>query len=498
MTTVIERRRKEHVRQTKYMYWHNASFIHNSKKVVIQNKDVKDPSKPGFFLPDVWKIVLSCFSFMEAMNIDFSWGWIDSDYLTDLVDIPPSPEMWNKASSCGSIGALHFLQESKMPCPQVTFLCQNAADMGHIMVMEFFLVPEYTFFNTHRSPIIGIEVPYIDNACTKGILPMVAHLSRRSRDNLPFFKDVVSTLENVIRSGNFLVLKEIVPSLTKVVSSSIIELGIAYKRYKMVEYCIRHLDKNLLYSFPSSWYEEAARTLSDKAFLLLTLFDNNPPPEHVLDVCFYLGNIPMFSKLVASYPSYKPSKEVVIQACQNNQTRMIDSLPKTHDIPLECFEIACGKGNSHILFSMKDRNLVPEYKDEFFKGALHSRSSDSVIALYHIYEGFEVHTTYSSQLASRNMRDALIFLANNGHDVYTRHTLLSAIRAAASDIISDVLNSGLIITPELDEDVMQTFSVAIHPKADKKRSIDVYIQNRKRKAVSNNEEESICIKKTKT
>jgi hypothetical protein len=437
--------------------------------------------KHPLFIDSIWRVVLMCFSDMEAIHLDTVYGchqigWIMRERITEI----PSKHSWVSAVTMKSIGMLIYLMKYKVPCPEIEDLIQFSVDRNHLQTIYFFLDPMNVFYDGHGDSIKEKGCPCLDKACTKGYVDMVKIITgiylKSHRNKL--LKHPIPTITAVMSKGFLEILKLLVPHITDITMTQGLKSAALYNHEEVFEYALKHLNPGFIPCIPDSVLITASGKGRLNILKMCLDHSNSFIPLEAFNAAFVCGQIEVVQFILSTHPTYMPSEEVLIETCKNGCNHIISSLPGNIPIPSECLSVSAKSKNSTLIYTLKKRLPTIVFKKSMLYDAIKSGVSEVVIAVFECGNFKSINSSMKILLVTKNCVKALEFFHGIEISVYTDETLLESARLCNVSIIEDIFKSGLVPSEETIDESLRRLYVSDASNDDRGRAFSL-INNKK-------------------
>jgi hypothetical protein len=432
--------------------------------MVIHNRGLhhlKLVGKHPMFTPPTWRVVLSCFSEMEAVHLDTVYGchqlgWIVRERITQI----PCKYSWLSAATSQSIGMMIYLMNYKVPCPDLDDLIQYAVDHNHMRILHLLMCDDHTFYDGFGAPIKTRSCPTLDEACTKGYVRMVYTIlsTFSSKYNHKLLVKPMLTITTVMSKGLDTILRALVPRLSDIKMTQGLKLAAQENHTTTFRFALDHLNKSSIPFIPESIFITAAERGHTKIIQHCVDVMNSPCPLKAFNAAFTRGHMSTVRYILGLHPEYIPSESVLIETCRNGSNKILKALPINIRITNKCLMVACKGMSSKLIYTLHKRLPNFVFKKSMLTEAIQSGHSGVVLAVFECGGFSDLTLNMKVNLVTKSCRRALCFFHELGLTVYTVETLLEAARICQGDIIEDMVNSGLNTTSkQLNECVRKLY-----------------------------------------
>lgn len=420
-------------------------------------------SKNGMLVSKTWRVILSCFSNMESLQLDTMFGstqikWLVRDRITEI----PSSHSWVTAVTARSMGMLIYLVKYKISCPDLNTLIQYASDRNHIDTLILLLHPKHDFYDDNGNIILNRKCPSIDIACVKGYYEVVNIIMSLyfPKEKEHILDDPVKTISNIMKNGDLRSLQTIVPNMMLITSPQALARAVTYNNLEVFTYALQHIDVRFIPSIPINVLNAAAKKGYAKFVQLCIDYSDGFIPLEVFNTAFEEGQKKVVQLLLSIDNTFIPSEQVLLNTCKNGHNHMITILPADIPIPMECMNLATMSRNKSLIYTLSKRLSDCKYTASMFENAVRSGSSDVIVTLYVCGKYDHISCKLIVLMVTKNCVDALQFFNGIGLDVYNKNTLLEASRVCCVGILKNIAATNLDIRPEVIDECLNRIYVS--------------------------------------
>jgi hypothetical protein len=398
------------------------------------------------FHPKLWKATLKCFTEMEAMTVDYTYGGFAVPWLIrERITGNPGPYSWIQAATNQSVGMMIYLEKYKTPCSNIEDILQYAVDNNHLSTVVFLLNRRNVFVDGNRRTIDFRGIPRLDQAVTQNFTTMVRLLLAvtTSSHYSKLLENPIATVTTVLSLGFCEMLKLIVPSLAHVSNSRGLVLAAKNGHTRTFQYAVEHLNEQHIPTIPDSVIEAACEH-GHMAILRACMRDEVPSvPLSAFNVAFINGQKDVVKFIKSIHPRYTPSDHVFVEACKQGRNAMVAAVRNVR-IPPKCLEVACKGTSSKLVRTLHRRLPEVSFKPSMLTDAIRAATPKLygvVNAVYEYGQFTDLTKKQKLMLASRRLHMCLRIFHSIGLEVYTKEVLVEACRVCCPEIVEDMLSS---------------------------------------------------------
>lgn len=448
-------------------------IIHDQDQAELKIIDENRQDCPIFFQV-CWRTVLRCFSFMEAIEIDSHFGYLETFWRISQEPTYSlfSNQIWNDGVELNNLGFLIYVYLQKFPIHpnDIDRYIQYSTNKGKLTILIFFLncyVTEeewekekkiYYFRNELKQRIENTSyIPNIYEAIKNRhlhIIEFLKNIYKNDQYEKMIQKNEYSSIYKfLIKNNEEKIFVTIFPDILKEITENEIHFIIVFGRLNMMRWIIKNttLEWNT-----KAWTNlmELCCTLG-KVSLLQMIHDIPTNPcqltFRLFELAFQKGkyNMCMYLKqkmaLSNTYIGKNISKETLEIACQLGNIDVLSILPKKFIFPLECYQAASKTKNNgcqvmKFLYEERQLPLYFQWSMEYIENTIKVGNDENCLYIMkrNVFRLEEFAKEYLEKMIAMVMLRSLQYMHFHGFDVYNSKTLLLASQLGVSDVIADI------------------------------------------------------------
>lgn len=451
----------------------------------------------ALLLPDIWKVVLQCFSTLDAIQLDCEYGATLTQYLVrERVSGIPNANTWLQAVYNNCTGLMVYLLQYKIPCTNLEDIIQYAVDKNRLETLVFFVGTGHVFYDfngyeiSHKS--ICDMCPKLDRAIKKNYLSIVKYtLSRFGVSSDKVLKNPMLILRYIMARNMMRMLRLIVPCLLKITDLSGLYEACSKGHKRIVIYSLLHLDPGLP-DLPDDLLKEAAKNGHLDIVVLLQKFNNC----RIIPLCIYQsafehGQTEIVTYIQQESPSYLPVEKNIIIACENGFLSVLKLLPLYVKIPHECWSKAAKAKNHDLIYYLHERHPDVPFTKRMLFDAIKSCSNTATLAIYDCGKFKELPKDIVIALINKKMYPALKAFQSFGVDIYNEQMFTEAARVCSLQILQHMSDThDMNFSDKIYEDALRKVYVSSENTGTRTVVMDFISQVRKKRKVSHHKTSS--------
>lgn len=414
-----------------------------------------DDCQNFLFVPSLWRAILSCFNPYRAVHLAFIFGKQQLDWaIKVLLPEYAEKECWEEAVKHDWVGLLASMQEDNVVCPEFHRLVQLAVDLNHVNLIRFFIGVGLRFNNVNERPISVQHVcPKLDQAARRNHLEVVRYfVDRHPEYKERMFKRPLALVHRLMAHNRLEMLRLMVPRIMTIKGKQgLAGLKAAARKghLEILEHALSHLDPDTFPSseVPSSLLVMAAQHGRLEVLKLLQRHHHDEIPMAAYSAAFVQGHADL---LRACCPHYRPTKNDMLEACGAGHHDVMVTLPDDVEVPDECFDRLVKSGTKEFLLLMWLVERKPHYRFEPRLLSLvmqqKQKNQEMFVALLRIGKNKfkKLPKGIELELVEHRMRQALRIAHLFDFQVYTEAAFFLSARRCFTDILQDILDSGVV------------------------------------------------------
>ncbi len=318
----------------------------------------------GIFPPGLYDAMLSCFSPLEAIDVDAHLGGAWNIKLKRRVD-KFDESLWFVGAHAQNLGLLLCLQSGSLHMgSSMPALLQACADVGFSLGLCVFL--GLRFFGTEGRPVNAHEcTPHLDRAATENYLDiadMVLDESlffRRSQ----YLAQPAVTLGIVVEAGYETMYRKLVPRVAKLHQADALTKILHPKHINFLYYAMTHLpDKTRL---SPHFLETAARLGNAKALEWAAKSFHSKIDAKIWAIAMENGH--SMPNIVPD--DYQPKADTWMRICAGGHYKQ---LAKAKTLDAECLEAAIKSGSPATIKMVAAKVPLIDWQPEHIRWAIES------------------------------------------------------------------------------------------------------------------------------
>ncbi len=419
----------------------------------IHEKGLDYPGQDGhpLFAQDLWRSVLMCFTEMEAIQLDTTYGGTQTAWMIrDRMVSVPGPKSWVEGVTARSLGMLIYLQRYKVPCTNMEDIIQYAVDYNLMGILLFFTCGEFEFVDLSGLPIKVRSSPFLDRAVRRNYLDLVRYCLVRFNDQKSnLLRKSPATVERLMRQNAFEMLQLIVPHLTQIVNWNGVKWAVMQGFRRVVRFALDQMDPLYITDAPPRFLlVDAAAQGHLKILKLLAERVNGQIPLEAYRAAFNKGQVEVCIYIRSLFPEYLPLEKDLVTAAGLGHFEVFNALPPSVYIPDACFEQTVAlSGNHKLLTLLSNRRPTYDYTKKLVTLAIQSGHCDMVILIFKYGELKKLNKKDDITMVTKHMHASLAFFHNSfkektiTYNVYNVTTFLEAARICDLPIMKAMLES---------------------------------------------------------
>lgn len=412
----------------------------------LYHEEVETCEHP-FFLSQIWRSVLKCFSDMESLQLDCIYGnhetnWIITERITSI----PSCQTWLMAASSRSVGMMIYLLKWGIECPYIEDIIQYAADNNHLDTLVFFTSSDFEFRDSSGMRIRQNFCPELDRAARRNHMDVVSYvLWRFPHSTAKMLKKPLVLVLQLMKNNYLDMVKMLVPRVTLITSYAGLKAAATLGHKDMVKYALNHLDPLYVGSeIPDDILVSAAKNGNLSILMVLKRKRGGFIPIEAFHQAFSWGHVAVCRYIQKRFPHYFPRDKDIVDACVHGHHEVMSLVPDNMHLPKVCMEHAARSHNYRLIKVLKKKMPDYKFKTKILRDAIRSGNSDVCITVFDCGGYKELPKDCEVDMVCRRMRKALRMFHRLGFPVYNEKSLLEASRICDLKIITDIVEEGKI------------------------------------------------------